>query len=133
MFGPIRIDKCYIPQAAKGIHKIEKVMLFNSMQRKYDGPNKENTNPKVSNRDNSGGYPNFEWENHMHLTLWDDPSGTKGTVSKNVTYGAVLLDNGVVINVMPGWGDILAAEFSEIGRLLLLSEGETVEFVEVMG
>lgn len=128
--GPIRIDDCYIPQAAKGIHKIEKVMLFKSMQRKYDGPNKENSTSRVFNMDQSGGYPNFEWKNHIHLTMWHDPHGTKGTVPKNVTYGAVLLDNGVVINVMPGWGNVGEEEFSAIGRLLLLSEGEEVEFVD---
>ncbi len=124
VIGPIRIDGKYIPKAAKGVHKIEKVMLFKSYRVAY-----------------CGGYPET-----AYVELWDIEKGgaTKtykfrgyerpaNTIERQATYGVLLLDNGVLIKVMPGFGDPYSGDFSRIGEILLLSEGETVEFIEVMG
>lgn len=130
VIGPIQIDGVYIPKGAKGVHKVKKVMFFNSVQMKYKGYNEANTYVKLSGLDKSGGYSGYSWENGRYLKI--NPKKEE-TLDVNVNYGVVLLDNDVVINVMPGFGDLFDTNFSKVGQLLLLSEGENVEFVEVMG
>lgn len=123
VIGPIQIDGLYIPKGAKGVHKIEKVMFFNSFLMKYRG----HAYPELHCLDKSGGYSKYQWLNCDYM-------GRKFEETANavVTCGVVLLDNDVVINVMPGFGKSYSPEFSKVGQLLLLSEGETVEFVEAM-
>ncbi len=48
------------------------------------------------------------------------------------TYGTVMLDNGVVITIIPDLERLSRAPFNRVQRLLLLSEGKTFNFVEPM-